>query len=131
MKDKTWETKCCIFHRRIFKPCWKEFEPRVLKAMTMLFWFGFLECRQFGLQNTIVIVSSLDFITLINMIIIYLLTQSRIPFQQNSINFLKFWLKIFLNWDINIFWNMDIHMFRNWNLDIPWNWDVSVTQIST
>ena len=108
MKEKTWETKCYIFCRRIFKPFWKEIVPSFLKATTMLFWSGFFLYRQFGLENTIVTVSSSDFITLINMIIPYLLTQYGTPLQQTSINFLKFWMRIFLNWDINISWNWDV-----------------------
>ena len=97
MKEKIWKTKCYLFRRRIFKPFWKEFELRVLKATTMFFWSGFFVCRQCGLENTIVMVSSLNFITLINLIIPYSLTQSRIPLQQTSINFLKFWMRIFVN----------------------------------
>ena len=93
MKEKTCETKCCIFYRRLFKSWWKELEPRVLKATMMLFWSGFFVGSQIRLENTMVNVNSSDFITLINLIILYLLTQSRIPLQQTSINFLKFWLR--------------------------------------
>ena len=65
-------------------------------------------CSQIRLENIIVNVKSSDFIILINMIIPYLLTQSRTPLQQTSINFLKFWFRIFWNWNINISWNWDV-----------------------
>ena len=87
--------------------------PRFLKAMTMMFWSGFFVCSQIRLENIIVNVNSSDFIILINMIIPYLLTQSGTLLQQTSINFLKFWFKIFWNWDINISWNWDVS-FSGW-----------------
>ena len=69
---------------------------------------GFFVCSQIRLENIIVNVNTSDFIILINMIIPYLLTQTETPLQQTSINFLKFWFKIFWNWEINISWNWDV-----------------------
>ena len=92
----------------VYQPKFFHENPRLLKATMMMFWSVFFVCSQIRLENIIVNVNTSDFIILINMIIPYLLTQSGTPLQQTSINFLKFWFKIFWNWEINISWNWDV-----------------------